>query len=246
MARIRTLKPEFFTSEDIVSLSPLTRLLYIAIWCEADREGRFVWKPITFKLRYFPGDDCDILGMCDALVTRGLLVRYASADVEYAYIPTFHSHQHINPREAESQLPEPCENKRVSGSRKARVNDASTTRNGRDPDAQVGREGKGKERKEKERVGLTQELRAKDEADPTPPPAPDALSPLTRDSSSASQGKSRNGTGTGTAAGMKRIGMDVRELLAEDIPKVEASPDDELETQRRRAEQLRKLREGAA
>ena len=60
MARIRTIKPEFFTSEDIVSLSPLARLLYVALWCEADKEGRLVWKPLTFKLRYLPADDCDI------------------------------------------------------------------------------------------------------------------------------------------------------------------------------------------
>ena len=111
------------------------------------------------------------------------------------------------------------------------------------------------EQNRKERVGHTYTPRedapktTEGEAQgPTPPPEQQAPRPLTRDSSSASQGKSRNGTGTGTgtAAGMKRIGMDVRELLAEDIPKVEASPDDELETQRRRAEQLRKLREGAA
>ena len=56
MARIRTIKPEFFTSEDIVSLSPLARLLYQATWCEADKEGRLQWKPGTFKLRYFPAD----------------------------------------------------------------------------------------------------------------------------------------------------------------------------------------------
>jgi hypothetical protein len=45
---------------------------------------------------------------------------------------------------------------------------------------------------------------------------------------------------------MKRISMDVRELLAADIPKAEVDPDDEAETQRRRAEQVRKMREGAA
>jgi hypothetical protein len=40
MARIRTIKPEFFTSEDIVSLTPLARLFYVSLWCEADREAR--------------------------------------------------------------------------------------------------------------------------------------------------------------------------------------------------------------
>lgn len=133
MARIRTIKPEFFTSEDIVALDPLTRLLYIAIWCEADKEGRLVWKPMTFKLRYFPGDNCDIQAMCQQLVSAGLVVLYGNG---YAHVPTFKAHQHINPREATSQLPEPD----ASTTRQPRVG----TRQPRDGDAQVGREGKGK------------------------------------------------------------------------------------------------------
>lgn len=134
MARIRTIKPEFFTSEDIVSLSPLTRLLYIAIWCEADKEGRLVWKPMTFKLRYFPADNCDIQAMCAEIVQAGLVVLYGDG---YAYIPAFKAHQHINPRETASQLPEPD----APLKRKPRVG----TRQSRDSDAQGGREGKGRE-----------------------------------------------------------------------------------------------------
>lgn len=137
MARIRTVKPEFFTSEDIVSLSPLARLLYIAVWCEADKEGRLAWKPMTFKLRYFPGDNCDIQAMCKEIVDAGLVVLYGEG---FAVVPSFKAHQHINPRESDSQLPEPV----AITTRKARV----TTRQPRDGDAQVGREGKGKEGKE--------------------------------------------------------------------------------------------------
>lgn len=138
MARIRTIKPEFFTSEDIVSLSPLARLLYVALWCEADKEGRMVWKPATFKLRYLPGDSTDVQALCQELVDAGLIVLYGEG---YAYIPSFKSHQHINPRESDSQLPEPNASARV-GTRQPRVN------SGIDP--QVGREGKGKERKGKD------------------------------------------------------------------------------------------------
>jgi hypothetical protein len=134
MARIRTIKPEFFTSEDIVSLSPLARLLYIAVWCEADKEGRLAWKPMTFKLRYFPGDNCDIQAMCKEIVDAGLVVLYGEG---YAVVPSFKAHQHINPRESDSQLPEPV----AITTRKARV----TTRQARDSDAQGGREGKGRE-----------------------------------------------------------------------------------------------------
>lgn len=104
MARIRTIKPEFFTSEDIVSLSPLARLLYIAIWCEADKEGRLVWKPKTLKLRYFPADDCDIEELCGEIIGAGLVRLYGEG---LAFVPGFAKHQHVNPRESASDLPVP-------------------------------------------------------------------------------------------------------------------------------------------
>ena len=133
MARIRTIKPEFFTSEDIVALTPLARLLYVALWCEADREGRLVWKPLTFKMRYFPADGCDVNDLCAEVIDRKLVVLYGNG---CAYIPSFKAHQHLNPRESVSQLPEPD----ISPSRSRGV----TTRKPRVPDAQGGREGKGR------------------------------------------------------------------------------------------------------
>jgi hypothetical protein len=136
MARIRTVKPEFFTSEDITDMPPLARLLYVAMWCEADRDGRMVWKPRTFKMRYLPADDCNIEELCAELVNRGLVKLYGDG---LAYIPSFSDHQHINPRESASTLPIPDASPRVRTRR-----DASP----RDSDAQVGKEGKGKERKE--------------------------------------------------------------------------------------------------
>lgn len=104
MARIRTIKPEFFTSEDICGLSPLARLLYVALWCEADKEGRLTWKPKTFKLRYFPADACQIEELAAELVDAALVVLYGDG---LAYIPGFTTHQHVNPREAVSILPPP-------------------------------------------------------------------------------------------------------------------------------------------
>jgi len=137
MARIRTIKPEFFTSEDIVSLSPIARLLYIALWCESDKEGRMVWKPATFKLRYLPGDNCDISALCNEILDRGLIKLYGDG---LAFIPAFSAHQHINPRESASQLPDPKDSPRV-GTRQPRVGTGANL----DLHAQVGREGKGKE-----------------------------------------------------------------------------------------------------
>lgn len=84
MARIRTIKPDFFTSEDIVSLSTLARLLFIATWLEADREGRLVWRPKTLKLRYLPGDNCEIEKLADELLHTGLVVTYEVGGQTYA------------------------------------------------------------------------------------------------------------------------------------------------------------------
>ncbi|MFM9928189.1 hypothetical protein VLK31_34825 [Variovorax sp. H27-G14] len=135
MARIRTIKPEFFTSEDIVSLSPLARLLYIAVWCEADKEGRLAWKPMTFKLRYFPGDTCDIQALCKELVDSGLVRLYGNG---LACVPQFSKHQHVNPRESASSLPAPdATPNSTRHEASARVNS--------EIDPQVGREGKGRE-----------------------------------------------------------------------------------------------------
>ena len=118
MARIRTIKPEFFTSEDIVSLSPFARLLYIALWCESDKEGRMLWKPRTFKMRYFPADGVDIDSLCTELVEAGLVKLYGDG---LAYVPGFTKHQHVNPRESSSDLPAP-DGFKESGPRKVGKN----------------------------------------------------------------------------------------------------------------------------
>ena len=125
MARIRTIKPEFFTSEDVVSLTPHARLLYVALWCEADREGRLKWKPQTFRIRYFPADPVDIDSLTNALIDRGLVKLYGDG---LAFIPTFLRHQHINPRESQSALPPPVD---ASGTRRSRVSDVQVGRKGR-------------------------------------------------------------------------------------------------------------------
>ncbi len=132
MARIRTIKPEFFTSEDIVCLSPLARLFYVSLWCESDRAGRFEWKPKTFKLRYLPGDSCDVDMLAQELFDAGLVILYEANGKTYAEIPTFEKHQVINNRESESTIP-------------PRVNHASITR---ESGRKEGMEGKGRKGKD--------------------------------------------------------------------------------------------------
>lgn len=135
MARIRTIKPEFFTSEDIVSLTPLARLFYVGLWCEADREGRLDWKVGTLKMRYLPGDSCDINDLANELSEAGLVVIYEVDGKTFAEIPAFTKHQVINNRESESTRP-------------ARVDDASSRVKAEGKEGREGKEGKGKEGKD--------------------------------------------------------------------------------------------------
>lgn len=133
MARIRTIKPEFFTSEDIVSLTPLARLFYVALWCEADREGRLSWKTRTLKMRYLPGDDCSVDELARELIDSGMVIVYEVGGEKYAEIPGFVRHQVINNRESESVIPPRGDD--ASGTRQARVK----------AEGKEGKEGKGKE-----------------------------------------------------------------------------------------------------
>lgn len=140
MARIRTIKPEFFTSSDILSLTPLARLFYVSLWCEADREGLLKWDPDTLKFRYFPKDKIEIESLGNELRAQGLIEILVGTDgKEYAEIPSFKNHQIINNRESDSIL--------IS-----RVKEASPRVQA---EGKEGREGKGKEGKGKEDASVS-------------------------------------------------------------------------------------------
>ena len=138
MARIRTIKPEFFKHEELYEAEieeklPL-RLAFAGLWCQCDREGRFKWRPNQIKLDVLPYDKCDFSRVLDALATRGFVVEYESDTGDrYGFVPSFLAHQVINNRESQSQLPCPF--------------DASVTR---DPRGLSMHKGKGKEGKGKE------------------------------------------------------------------------------------------------
>lgn len=107
MSRIRSIKPEFFTSEDIFNLSPLARLLFIGLWTQADREGRFLWRPATLKTRILPADNCKIEKLLEELGERGLIGKYDVDGQPVGIVMKFHDHQHVNLREPNSKIPPP-------------------------------------------------------------------------------------------------------------------------------------------
>ncbi len=150
MARIRTIKPDFFRHSDLYQAErefglPL-RLAFAGLWTAADREGRFKWKPLELKLDCLPHDEVDFSRVLDALATRAFVQKYRVGDACFGWIPSFLKHQVINNRESESVLPDPDGNIEEIPAN-TEESDASATREPREDHA-CRKEGKGREGKE--------------------------------------------------------------------------------------------------
>jgi hypothetical protein len=164
MARIRSIKPQFFRHRrlyvaEIDSVLPL-RVAFAGLWTCADREGRFRWEPDELKLDCLPYDEVDFSRVLHALFTRGFIVRYASGGREYGVIPGFADHQIVNNREADSILPVPPDDLTQLIDEANEV-DASITR---EPRVTIQTEGKGREGNRKGRdIPTRQETRASPE-----------------------------------------------------------------------------------
>lgn len=107
MPRIRNVKPEFFTDSDICEQPPLHRLLYVGLWCHADRDGRLEDKPRELKVKILPYDDCNVDAMLFDLHGAGFVIRYQVDGVRYLCIPKFPKHQKFNKDEKPRGLPGP-------------------------------------------------------------------------------------------------------------------------------------------
>lgn len=108
--RARNIKPGFFENEELGECSYQARLLFIGLWCFADREGKFLWRIKKMKALIFPYDNVDIEKFLSELVEKNQIVKYDVDEKGYGYIPTFKNHQHPHPHEAKSVIPDPPEN----------------------------------------------------------------------------------------------------------------------------------------
>lgn len=111
MARIRTIKPEFFTSLTIADLTPEQRLTFIGLWTHVDDEGRCVDDPRLIKAAVWPLDDrtsADIEIDLKALTESSLITRYTLNRKRYLAVTNWDEHQRIN-RPTPSKLPAPEE-----------------------------------------------------------------------------------------------------------------------------------------
>ena len=104
MARIRSIKPDFWTDEKIVEVSAFARLLFIGLWNFADDDGRMVFSPKKIKMQIFPNDSLDISELFGELRGKSLINIYDVDGIEYLQIKNFTEHQKIDKR-TPSKLP---------------------------------------------------------------------------------------------------------------------------------------------
>lgn len=101
MARIRTIKPEFWTDPDIVAMPMAARLFFIGCWNHADDYGVLRDDPERLRLQIMPADDIDVEAIVNELVDRRHLVRMVAQDgTKVLVVRTFGVHQKIDRRAA--------------------------------------------------------------------------------------------------------------------------------------------------
>ncbi|MCD7812008.1 MAG: hypothetical protein LUG91_09225 [Ruminococcus sp.] len=110
MARTRNIKPAFFDNDTLGSLDPLIRLLFIGLWCIADRDGRLEDRPRRIKKTLLGYDDAtaeETSDMLQQLADNGFIIRYEVEGEKYIQVVNFCKHQNPNMKEKASEIPPP-------------------------------------------------------------------------------------------------------------------------------------------
>lgn len=158
MARIRTIKPEFWTSDQVVSCSPTARLLFIGLWNFADDAGIHPSSVKRIKMEIFPADDFDsatIRRLVVELLEIGLLEEYQVDGTDYLII-TGWKHQKIEKPSYKYPKPE-------SGTRRPIDDHSPTEGNGMEGN---GRERRGERESDHNALDLTPTTQPRTQAKP--------------------------------------------------------------------------------
>ena len=108
MARVRMVNPEFFLHEGLGRCSAHARLLLVALWTQADREGRLRWLPLRIHGEAFPHEpDLFVDALAQELIEVGVLDVYRVGGRTYASLPGFPRWQRPHKNETESRCPLP-------------------------------------------------------------------------------------------------------------------------------------------
>jgi hypothetical protein len=98
MARIRSIKPDFFESEDVSALPLRARLTWIGLWVHCDNYGRCKDNVKLVKKNVWPLDPVSLRDVEEDLATlaaHGRIVRYSVDGAGYLAVVNWGRHQHI-------------------------------------------------------------------------------------------------------------------------------------------------------
>lgn len=104
MARIRSVKPEFWTDEALAECSPIARLLFVGTWTFADDKGNLDRSARQLKAQVFPYDALDCEPLILELIAQRLLVEYDAEGKKFLHIRNFDKHQKVD-RESKPRFP---------------------------------------------------------------------------------------------------------------------------------------------
>lgn len=117
--RSRVIKAQFWQDMELAALPDSVRLLFIGLWCLADREGRLPDNALLIAGNLFAARDDgivdDVQRWLEMLATGGWITRYEAAGVRCIHIRRFRDYQPIHWSEPPSKLPpEPAHRPPVS------------------------------------------------------------------------------------------------------------------------------------
>lgn len=138
MARIRTVKPGLFKNEELAELPVTARLLFVGLFCLADKEGRLEDRPKRIKAEIYPYDNIDVSDLLSRLQSAGFIKRYEVGELKLIQVINFKKHQRITGSELQTDSTLPAQGNTEETLSNHSGNTLETPRT-------TGREGKGKE-----------------------------------------------------------------------------------------------------
>jgi len=112
--RSRNIKPQLFKEENLADAGPIVQLLFIGLWCMADREGLLEDRPRLIKAELFPYYDVDINGELTVMERLGHIRRYSVDGINIIQVINFKKHQSPHHTEKPTLLPSLTDNQFAS------------------------------------------------------------------------------------------------------------------------------------
>jgi hypothetical protein len=110
MARIRSIKPDYWTSEQVLNLSRDARLFFIGLWNFASDYGCHPNQPKNLRVKIFPADEditvANVRGYIDELSSNNLVAFFDLEGTEFISILGWSKHQRVDkPRKGDIKPP---------------------------------------------------------------------------------------------------------------------------------------------